>query len=208
MQKFLFLFSLILFLGACDTTSKTTNPKAPIDNPSRSCFTKAVVKDMRDLDGCQFLLELDNGDKLMPIEVKDKDFKFENNQLVEIGYKEEKDAMTTCMAGTPVTLTCIKLVDLIGGVKPAIPQKVPCEKLNAPFDRNWMKEHVIRLKPTKIDRYDYLEDGWAYHLVNDNEEYIYDCQGTLLCDGKPGNEKCQSYLARMKNKFTIWVVNN
>ena len=205
MKNILFVCSILLLLAACNSPAPSS---ATTDNPSKSCFTTALVKDMNGLDGCTFLLELDNGDRLLPLEIKGKNFDFKNNQLVEIGYKIVPDAMSVCMAETQaVNVTCIKLVALTGGIKPSKPVKVECAELNAPYDKSWMKDNVIRIKPRQIDRYKYL-DGWAYHLVNNETEYIIDCQNTTLCSGKRGNSKCKEYLSRMTEKFTIWVVNN
>lgn len=213
MQNSIIFLSICLLVAACGTTSNSSSnstPNSNNNNDNQACNTSAIVKDMTGMDGCKFLLELGNGDLLLPVRSVDMDFRFQNNQLVEFGYQEVTDQMSVCMAESKmVAITCIKLVGQTGGVRPGIPEKKPCDKINAPYDVQWMKDITTRLKPTKIDRYTYL-DGWAYHFQKDQTEYIYDCQGTELCAGQISDTstKCKRYLEQMGDKFTIWVVNN
>lgn len=211
MQK-IFFFFLIISLAACSGSKKSDAATNNHIKPSKNCFTQALVKDMSKLDGCTFLLELvDTGEKLLPTQTTGYDFELANNQLVEIGYKEVKDAMSVCMAENRiVNITCMKLVALTGGVKPSRdkPVPTPCEKINGPYDVTWMKDLVIKTKPRLIDRYAY-KDGWAYHLTNNDMEYVYDCQGTELYVGAKGekSDKKAMYMNQMSDKFTIWVMN-
>lgn len=82
------------------------------------CTTTAVVKDLTGLDGCGFVFELADGTRLEPARrvysqaPKPEDdplyyFELKEGDTVRISYEETK-ALTTCMAGKFVYITCIK----------------------------------------------------------------------------------------------------
>lgn len=96
---YFFIFSCCLACG----TNKQTN-----DN-SMSCKTNGTVKDYTGLDGCGLLIELENGDKLEPMEVAD-DFELKDGQKIAFDYEEVEDVASICMVGKIVRITCIKAV--------------------------------------------------------------------------------------------------
>jgi len=59
---------------------------------------KGTVKDYTGLDGCGFIIELDNGTKLQPI---NPSFPFINNQRIVLTYTPLSGIATICMAGQP-----------------------------------------------------------------------------------------------------------
>jgi len=175
------------------------------DEKSMDCTKTAMVKDKRGTDGCQFLLVLDDGTKILPAGLPEMDFKFNNNQMVKIGYQEEKDGMSACMMEDMIaTITCIELVGQTGGIRP---EKKDCVKLNGAYDVDWMRKLVGKYQPSKIDRYDYL-DGYAYYLQTSTMKILYDCQGNKLCEveGKAMND-CTRKVSGLGEAFTIWVKN-
>jgi hypothetical protein len=102
-MKNLLLISIILM--ACKTPKGTgvmTRQEA-----IRQGYIHVTVKDYRDLDGCQFLLVLENGEKLQPQQMDEK-YKVDSIMLY-IKYKKI-DGMSICMAGTLVELTDVKPV--------------------------------------------------------------------------------------------------
>lgn len=76
---------------------------------SDKCVHKAIVKDLSGLDGCGYILVLEDGTRLEPVDVEAEDFTFEAGQRVKIGY-EIQDGMSTCMAGNMAVIKCIELV--------------------------------------------------------------------------------------------------
>jgi hypothetical protein len=86
----------------------------------------ATVKDLTGLDGCGFIFELSDGTRLEPIrlmycgtpeipkEVTEDplyDFQFIDGKQVRIGYEEVTDAMSICMVGKIVRITCIEEIN-------------------------------------------------------------------------------------------------
>jgi putative MATE family efflux protein len=88
----------ILAFG-CKTPEKT----AP--SPPEPGSVSATVIDMRELDGCTYLLELQDGMKLQPTAIP---VEYQQAGLkVRVKYKKV-EIMSICMSGTPVELTYIK----------------------------------------------------------------------------------------------------
>lgn len=77
--------------------------KEPV--PSYIGFTKATIINYT-VDGCTWMIELEDGKKLEPINLKDE-FK-KNNLKVWIQYKHYEN-FSFCMAGEMVTITAIEL---------------------------------------------------------------------------------------------------
>mgnify|MGYP001579967248 CR=1 FL=1 len=85
------------------------------------CSIEATVVDLRSLDGCDFVFELNDGTRLIPerrtyvvVPTKEADpayhYQFENDAKVRISYNESL-AMGICMAGPMVFITCITNIE-------------------------------------------------------------------------------------------------
>ncbi len=82
---------------------------------SSGCTTEAVVVDMTGLDGCGFMFELADGSLLEPMAAINPEdallgFTLQAGQRVKISW-EDTLALSTCMAGPIVTITCITVCD-------------------------------------------------------------------------------------------------
>jgi hypothetical protein len=89
-----------------------------------TCNTFATIKDARGLDGCGFILVLDNGEKLEPVLAYKLDcgwgmqdagaflggVALADGKRVKIGYKESSRP-SICMVGKTVEITCISEVN-------------------------------------------------------------------------------------------------
>lgn len=115
------LYGLLLLLSLILLSFVTSCQKAELA-PINSCGTLATIRNLRGLDGCGFVLELDNGEKLEPVynygfcgtpplpaPVID-DVQFLDGKRVSIAYKELKDRGSICMVGKVVEITCISEV--------------------------------------------------------------------------------------------------
>jgi PKD repeat protein len=72
-----------------------------------SCELTGTVRDYTGLDGCGFLIELDNGEILEPA-IVDTPFVFRDYQRVRLSYNPLIDAVSICMVGTIAEITCIE----------------------------------------------------------------------------------------------------
>lgn len=118
-MKRILVLILALTLGGC-----SENVPTPEDAPG-PCSTLATVRDFSGLDGCGFIFELSDGTRLEPVmigycgtpplpkEVTDNplyDFEWVNGKKVRISFEPTTNA-SICMAGIPVTITCITEVE-------------------------------------------------------------------------------------------------
>ncbi len=108
---FLFVLTAMLFTlgccctGKCNKAPATQNVTGQRDYPAEG-FTKATVIDYQ-LDGCKWMLKLENGDMLLPSPPPAE--RFQKDQIpVWVKYEVVKGGMSTCMAGTMVKVTAIE----------------------------------------------------------------------------------------------------
>ncbi|MEM9848120.1 MAG: hypothetical protein AAF847_09550 [Bacteroidota bacterium] len=99
-QKLLFSF-LFISLLACNSSQKAKSN-------NMKCDTTGTVKNFSSLDGCGLLIVLENGEKLQPMEIVD-DFQLKDGQQINFSYELVPDAMSTCMAGKIIKITCLEL---------------------------------------------------------------------------------------------------
>ena len=112
MKKKLFFFLILssFFVAACHCKKKASAAaEAPVSQSedfSKIGYTKATVINY-EVDGCHFLLQLEDGKKLEPSKLADE---FKKDKLaVWIKYTLQKNAMSICMAGQMVELSDIQL---------------------------------------------------------------------------------------------------
>jgi hypothetical protein len=96
MKKY-FFFAIILFM-ACNTSRN-------VDCRDGTIFT---LKDFSGLDGCTWILENSNGDRLEAVNLNDYLDDFKAGDQYVINYQEAPDMASICMAGTLVKITCLK----------------------------------------------------------------------------------------------------
>ncbi|MBK9399564.1 MAG: hypothetical protein IPN36_01535 [Bacteroidetes bacterium] len=106
-------FGLLLIGMVSCKSGKTSatgggNVEMPEEKPDPR-FRKMKVIDSRDLDGCGFLLMQDDSTLFDPGVL---DEKFRKDQLeVWVHFQKDKDRMSICMRGIPVTIIEIKGLD-------------------------------------------------------------------------------------------------
>jgi len=99
-------------------------PSCEKANPTGLGEVEGIVKDYTGLDGCGFIIELVNGDKLEPAEVADTNFVFMDGQRVAVTYTELTNLSSICMVGMMVRIETIRLVSCTP-FNHAIPGKLP-----------------------------------------------------------------------------------
>jgi hypothetical protein len=106
MRQFFILLLLCCSIIACKST-KTTK-----DNPAnankiipKQAKVKATVVNMTGLDGCGYLLELENGEKLIPLNLEEK--YFSDKMKVWIAYSIT-NSPTICMVGKAINIQSIE----------------------------------------------------------------------------------------------------
>ena len=203
MYKLLILLSGFFMVVAekCDSSK---------NGAAMNCTEMGTVKDFRGMDGCAFLIVLDNGEKLQPVKYKDSDFSPVDGQRIKFGYTEVTDQVGICMAGKMVEVTCLELLESssatttppgTGGIKPA---KIPCIETIDPYSTEWMRLTLDKTNAYQVIRYVYRTDGFAYFFSGPKSKMMYDCQGTLICESSSRDMKCEDKAKNFSGEFVIW----
>ena len=202
MYKYLILMSCFLVFGA----SKCTNKKG-----ESKCEEMGTIKDYTGLDGCKFLIELENGEKLQPVKYTDSDLDhpLKDGQRIKFSYKEVTDQMSICMTGKMIEVTCITFLEEeksnvpegTGGVKPL---KIPCVETLDPYQKDWMIMAMEKTNAYQVIRYRYRTDGWAYYFLGPRKNMMFDCQGTLICECTARDLKCDDQAKNYGDELIIW----
>ena len=165
-----------------------------------TCNVEGTVKDFTGLDACTFLIVDRKGKKYLPAEGVG-DFKMVNGQKINFSYTALPDMMSSCMAEDfIVKLTCIEAIG-------APPIKKECVKVSTPFKSEWIKNLNDKYRPYQINRYDYL-DGYAYFFSSREMNYLYDCQGDMICQYEAKEKgKCAARVDGLENEVVIWIID-
>lgn len=175
-RRFLLYIPLLaLFLPACRTLDLS---RSSVD--ADACDQRGVVRDFSDQGGgCHLLIVTDAGRKLLPVSIRPVTFELAAGQRVAFSYVSAGEVNTSCLAeDDKVAITCIRVIAADAG----IPDPQPCREWDAPG--GWLRERIADRGAHTVTRYPYRTDGWAYWLQGDAVSYLYDCQGTLLCDSE------------------------
>lgn len=191
----LFLLCLALALAACHSSSNTNGGTA-------ACPHTGEVKDLTSLDACGLVIVSDKGEQFMPADMAVPGITLAAGQKVRFGYTDMPDAMSACMAGKIVRITCL---EVLGGGSSEVPNVKDCLDIADPMAVEWMKKAILATSPDQVLKYKYRTDGWAY-FFRGQHELLYDCQGTLLCERKPGEKSasCDRKIEEPQTGTIIW----
>ena len=200
MKNILFLVPLFLVLACKTKQAATTSDNQP---QSETCQTKAIVIDMSKLDGCQFLLQVENGEKWLAMEISDPDFKFQDKQAILFDYEEVTDYMSVCMAENKgVHITCIKELSK--------PSNLPlaCTEVPNILKTSWIQKVIREKKVWKITQYKDNSE-FVYLFKTNSKSYLYDCKGKSICELSKNTENdCTKKIKTLNNEYVIWVQNS
>ena len=99
-MKRLWLISLALLVFSCEDKEETLD-----------CDIKATLRDYAGLDGCGFVLVLENGGVLeMGDFDEEPDFTFNDGLKVNISFEEMGDMASICMVGPIVRIICMETI--------------------------------------------------------------------------------------------------
>lgn len=95
------LLSLILLTWSCANTKNNTS----------NCVNsvKGTLVNKTGLDGCGWMIALNDGKTVNPTNLNSFDIKLIDNTKIKFSYIEKNDLFDTCMAGKIVEMTCVTL---------------------------------------------------------------------------------------------------
>lgn len=68
---------------------------------------KGTLHDYTGLSGCSWIIELESGEKLEPVNLHLLDFEPADNLEIYFKYRTAEDQVSVCMVGKMVEITCI-----------------------------------------------------------------------------------------------------
>jgi hypothetical protein len=120
------LIFLVLFTTACEkNNSKETKP---VEDAPAQIYTGVVI-DYTGLDGCSYIVELDNGEKLDPVSLIDSTFQFIDGRRVALRYTVLTEQASNCMVGKMVSLDWIAYINCTDIIKDSIISIFPDDPL-------------------------------------------------------------------------------
>jgi hypothetical protein len=104
------LLSMLIFANCSKKQDKFNTDDNTEENSDGKCSgaEHATIVDRTGLDGCTWMLKLDNGSHLEPTNLSDFGIELVDNKSVVITYKERGDLVSICMAGPIVDITCME----------------------------------------------------------------------------------------------------
>lgn len=102
-------FALLLLAGfsACKAKKKAAvveNTRTETAQPKEKPVVEGTLRNMAGLDGCKWMIELNNSKKLQPTNLADFDVPMVDGQHVWVDFVEQQGVMSICMAGKVVKL--------------------------------------------------------------------------------------------------------
>lgn len=202
-MKQLLTLVFVIALISCNTNKpvESTQVAPKIEKKTPVCNTMGTVKDHTGMDGCKFLIHLENGEKWLPQKVSDQTFRFADNQKIRFGYEVVPDGASVCMMENKiVNITCIEEVST-GKVN-------DCAMTEDPFSVDWMKEVMEKVKPEMVISSMYKGTPNYFFSVTrccDQQSFLYSCRGKVICtDGGITGGDCKDLLKQLKNQKVIY----
>jgi len=134
---------LMLFNSSCENT-----------NNNSDVYKEGTLKDLSGLDGCGWIIELNNNTKLEPINLNLFDLELVENKKVEIKYIKRTDLGSFCMVGQIIEIEEIKNIKKI--------------KSTQVLTKEWQLQYVIYYNFNGKDSSNCLNDSVTYHFKNNN----------------------------------------
>lgn len=112
-MKYLIILTFLISISCTNQKVIESQPDS-VPTQTQKCDdgVSAILKQIQ-LDGCNWVIELDNGEKLEPQNIKDflskSDFGSSKEFKVKIRYYETKSA-SICMVGKTIAITCLEIV--------------------------------------------------------------------------------------------------
>lgn len=97
--------SLTVSLSNCSSNRTTTKTQEPVKDYAALNYQKGTVKDI-ELDGCRFIIDLENGKRIQPENLED--IMKKDGLAVWVKY-EITDRPNICMSGVTAMITAIEL---------------------------------------------------------------------------------------------------
>ena len=203
-------FLILILIGAVTIACNTTKPLASAPKiDTTNCQYVATMLDYTTNTNCQFLLQLEDGTKLLPAVMPVVEIPFYADNKVIIGYKEieynKSKTISDCGAeDKTVEITCMEIYVDPNDADPKSHEE--CKPVANIFKSTWMREVVEELKPQKVFEYEYAV-GYLYLFKKNEVSTLFDCLGNSMCSTADGGD-CNSLIETLGKEKLIQVLKN
>ncbi len=127
----------------------------------------ALLVDYTGMDGCRWIIELQSGERLEPVNLHQLDFEPSDSLPVRIIYTEVHDMMSICMVGKMVHINCIEAIKPPKSNGHSAPKDEASASYSTPADR----PQTIPAYPDSIHYK--MPDGYVLHIFLRGDEFTH-----------------------------------
>lgn len=150
----------------------------PLPSAVNTCETVGEVWDFDGLDGCGLMVQTTEG-HLFAVASLLQGHELERGSRIRFGFRYAEEESSPCSrADAMIRITCMQL--LRGGSGFARP--FVCQSFDAPA--GWLQDLVVELRVNHLTRFPWKDSRFVYLFETSDGQYLYDCQGFLLCQPK------------------------
>lgn len=145
---------------------------------ANSCETVGEVWNFDGLDGCGLLLQTTQG-HLFAVNGLPQGYVLENGMRIRFGFSYlESEAERCTRQDALIRITCMQVLRESSGFdRPFV-----CQAYDTPTA--WLKVLAQELRANYITRFPWAGERFVYLFETSDGQYLYDCQGLLLCRPK------------------------
>ncbi len=143
-----------------------------------SCETVGEVWNFDGLDGCGLLVQTTTG-YLFAVDGLPQGYSLEAGTRIRFGFRYAEAAAAACQRQDAlIRITCMQLLRQSSGfARPFV-----CQAFDVPTA--WVSELVEDLSANYVTRFPWTDNRYVYLFETSDGQYLYDCQGLLLCQPK------------------------
>ncbi len=149
-----------------------------LPSAANSCEAVGEVWDFDGLDACGLLIQTTEG-HLFAVASLPQGYQLERGSRIRFGFRYTEGESAPCSrADAMIRITCMQLLRGSSG----FPRPFVCQSFEEPSA--WLQELVIDLRANYLTRFPWKDGRFVYLFETSDGQYLYDCQGFLLCQPK------------------------
>lgn len=151
----------------------------PLPSAVNTCETVGEVWDFDGSDGCGLVIQTTEG-HLFAVAGLPQGYELERGSRIRFGfrYAVQEESRPCSTADAMVRITCMQVLRGSSG----FPRPFVCQSFDEPSA--WLQDLVIEHRANYVTRFPWKEDRFVYLFETSDGQYLYDCQGFLLCQPK------------------------
>lgn len=168
-----------------------------------TCGSPLTLIDARGMDGCTYLFETEEQQKLLASNINPGSLGLEDKASLRGDWSQEEGGMSICMQEDKIVkLNCLAKPSNMANAN------ADCGNIVDPYKLEWSAKWMTQNSPSKVELWvDKDIQVLVYHTRSG--VYAYTCDGHFLCFQAPGSgSPCLEALQGLKDRKTLYVVDN